>query len=111
MGSAIKRGDVVVVRFPFSDLSSHKNRPSLVLAEAEFGNFILCQITSNPYGSKRAVTLPSSAFKNGQLPLKSYIRPDKLFTTDPQIIQKKIGELKPSKMREVGKSLSEIFAL
>ena len=45
-------GDIVVVSFPFSDLSGQKLRPALVLAHGEFDNLILCQITSRPYTNK-----------------------------------------------------------
>jgi len=40
------RGDIVVVPFPFSDLTEAKRRPALVLAELEGEDRILCQITS-----------------------------------------------------------------
>lgn len=40
------KGDVVVVPFPFSDLTSAKRRPALILAELEGDDRILCQITS-----------------------------------------------------------------
>lgn len=41
------RGSIVLVSFPFSDLSRSKLRPALVIAEAGRGDYILCQITSN----------------------------------------------------------------
>jgi len=44
------KGDVVVVLFPFSDLSQNKRRPALVLAELEGDDLILCQITSQKRG-------------------------------------------------------------
>ena len=50
-------GAVVLVRFPFSDLSNSKLRPAVVLANAGRGDFILCQITSNPYADSRAIEL------------------------------------------------------
>jgi len=37
------RGDVVVVPFPFSDLTQAKRRPALVIAELEGNDLILCQ--------------------------------------------------------------------
>jgi mRNA interferase MazF len=40
------KGDVVVVPFPFSDLSEAKRRPALVIADLAGDDFVLCQITS-----------------------------------------------------------------
>lgn len=48
------RGSVVLVPFPFSDLSQAKRRPAVVLAAAERGDWILCQVTSQPYADARA---------------------------------------------------------
>ena len=42
-------GSVVLVRFPFSDLSSSKLRPAVVLADVDRQDWVLCQVTSNPY--------------------------------------------------------------
>ena len=58
-------GAVVLVRFPFSDLSKSKLRPAVVLADAGRGDRVLCQITSKPYGDARAVQLEQLAFASG----------------------------------------------
>jgi len=58
-------GAVILVPFPFSDLSQAKLRPAVVLAEAGKNDWILCQITSNPYGDAKAITLLNSSFQNG----------------------------------------------
>jgi mRNA interferase MazF len=55
-------GQVVIVRFPFSDLTASKLRPAIVLAEAGRGDWILCQITSKSYGDPRAVQLDAADF-------------------------------------------------
>ena len=54
---ALAAGTVVLVPFPFSDLSQSKLRPSIVLADAGREDWILCQVTSNPYGDPRALAL------------------------------------------------------
>jgi mRNA interferase MazF len=41
------KGDVVVVPFPFSDLTAAKRRPALIIAELSGDDLILCQITSH----------------------------------------------------------------
>ena len=73
-------GSVVLVPFPFSDLSQSKRRPAVVLASAERGDWILCQVTSKSYEDARAVKLTDDDFKYGSLRLVSYARPAKLFT-------------------------------
>ena len=102
-------GDVVIVTFPYSDLTGHKLRPALVLAIAEFDNLILCQITSKPYASKQAISLTKTDFRVGGLPIKSYIRPDKLFTAEPTIIKKIIGQLKPSSREKILSHVRDLF--
>ena len=49
-------GAVVLVPFPFSDLSQSKLRPAVVLADAGQGDWILCQLTSNPYSDAKAAS-------------------------------------------------------
>ena len=61
-------GPVVLVRFPFSDLSQSKLRPAVVLADAGRGDWILCQVTSNPYADARAVELAEGDFWHGRPP-------------------------------------------
>jgi len=60
-------GAVVLVPFPFSDLSQAKLRPAVVLADAGHGDWILCQVTSNRYGDPRAVPLVEGDFAGGCL--------------------------------------------
>lgn len=86
-------GSVVLVTFPFSNLKGKKIRPALVLAAVEFDNLILCQITSKPYSSKTAFRIEISDFAQGQLPVTSFVRPDKLFTADESIIKDTVGVL------------------
>ncbi len=94
-------GDVVVTAFPFSDLSSSKRRPALVLAEVEFGDLILCQITSKSYSSKTAIAIATADFALGGLPIVSYARPDKLFTADATLIDRSAGILKDMTIKKI----------
>lgn len=85
-------GRIVLVPFPFSDLSQAKLRPAIVLAEAGRGDWILCQVTRNPYGDRRAILLPQSSFASGSLRSESYARPGKLFTAS-QLMVAQVGVL------------------
>ncbi|MCK6583857.1 MAG: hypothetical protein L6Q49_12225 [Anaerolineales bacterium] len=79
-------GQVVLVPFPFSDLSRAKMRPAVVLAEAGRDDWILCQVTSNPYGDERALTISEKDFQIGSLRVTSFARPGKLFTANSSLV-------------------------
>lgn len=89
-------GSVVLVRFPFSDLSKAKIRPAVVLAGAGKGDWILCQVTSNAYADPRALRLTSDNFDAGSLHLVSYARPGKLFTANKGLMVAEVGILSGS---------------
>ena len=97
----ISVGDIVFVRFPFSDLSKYKLRPALVLADAGKDDLVLCQITSQPYTDTNAIVLQSDSFETGHLLKISYIRPAKLFTANTNIIQKIVAHVKPEIRQDV----------
>ena len=86
-------GSVVLVPFPFSDLSQSKLRPAVVLADASRGDWILCQLTSSPYSDARAVKLTNSDFQRGSLRVASYARPGKLFTASQELLVSEVGVL------------------
>ena len=90
---AAAKGAVVLVSFPFSDLSRSKLRPAVVLADAGRGDHVLCQVTSKPYGDSTAVVLDSTAFASGSLQLTSYARPGKLFTASSDLMTGHVGVL------------------
>ena len=92
---------VVLVPFPFSDLSQSKLRPAVVLAEAGRGDWILCQITSNPYSDARAVALSDDDFQEGSLRVMSYARPGKLFTANHDLMVTQVGTLKGESFKRI----------
>jgi mRNA interferase MazF len=92
-------GAVVLVRFPFSDLSSSKLRPAIVLAGSDRNDWILCQVTSNAYADMRAVAIDESDFSSGSLMRVSYARPGKLFAANTAIMQRVVGTLNDRKKR------------
>ncbi|MHB1654615.1 MAG: type II toxin-antitoxin system PemK/MazF family toxin [Desulfitobacteriaceae bacterium] len=92
MGKFVK-GDVVVIPFPFSDLSISKRRPALVLAELKGNDIILCQITSKEINDEYAIPLLTREFQEGNLNQDSNIRPNRLFTADESIVISKAGTI------------------
>lgn len=61
------KGDVVVVPFPFSDLTQSKRRPALVISKLEGNDLILCQITSQTVKDNYAILLDDKDFETGSL--------------------------------------------
>ena len=94
-------GFVVLVPFPFSDLSQSKRRPAVVLASAERGDWILCQVTSKSYEDARAVKLTDDDFKRGSLRLVSYARPAKLFTAHESLFASEAGALSAESLKRI----------
>jgi mRNA interferase MazF len=56
------KGDVVVIPFPFSDLTRAKRRPALVIAELKGDDLILCQIPSQSVKDRYAVSISEDDF-------------------------------------------------
>ena len=108
MGKFIK-GDIVVVPFPFSDLSASKRRPALVLVDLEGGDLILCQITSQSVSDEMAVSIVQKDFESGGLNHASNARPNKLFTADENIVLYKAGRLNVDKIDEIIDRVTELF--
>lgn len=80
-----------------------------MLAKSEFDDLILCQITSKAYASKLAICIRSGDFAKGALPVVSYARPNKLFTTSSSIIKKTAGQLTPAVTKSILKSVRSLF--
>jgi len=102
-------GTVVLIPFPFSDLSNSKLRPAVILADAERGDFVLCQVTSKSYADKRAVELTNASFSNGSLRITSYARPAKLFTANQSLIKTAVGKLTDDAFKEIINAVVELM--
>ena len=103
------KGDVVVVPFPFSDLTKSKRRPALVISKLEGDDLILCQITSQSIKDNYAISLDNKDFETGSLKQSSNVRPNRLFTADSHIVLYKVGNLKIEKLHEVIEKVVEII--
>ena len=101
--------EVVLVLFPFSDLSQAKIRPALVLANIDRGDSILCQITSNPYGDTKAIELTEENFVVGSLDRVSYARPGKLFTANQSLVVSQIGTLNAARFGIIVEAVIDIL--
>ena len=94
-------GSVVLVTFPFSDLSAAKLRPAVVLAAVGRDDWILCQVTSNAYSDPNAVELTTTDFAWGSLQRLSFARPGRLFTANASLMRGEVGRLSPASLGKI----------
>ena len=104
-------GDIVVIPFPFSDLSSSKKRPALVLSQIQGDDIILCQITTANRPDIYTINLAQKDLTEGNIKIRSIIRPNRIFTADKSLIVYKIGIINNEKLIEVKQKISIIFGL
>ena len=95
--------------FPFSDLSQSKLRPAIALADAGRGDWIFCQVISNPYGDGRAITVADKDFSEGGLPLASYARPGKIFTGNQSLVVRRVGRLRPEALTHIIETVVDLL--
>jgi mRNA interferase MazF len=106
---ALSTGSVVLVPFPFSDLSRSKLRPAVVIASVDRGDWILCQITSKSYADSRAIRLMEEDFERGSLRLVSYARPGKLFTAHESLFLQEAGILRAESLKFITTAVVSII--
>ena len=102
-------GQVALLPFPFSDLSRNKLRPAVLLASAGREDWIVCQITSNPFSDNRSIRLTPSDFSAGVLQHVSYVRPGKVFTAHESLIATDIGTLTPEMLASIRNAVIAII--
>jgi mRNA interferase MazF len=108
-----RRGDIVLVSFPFTDLSSSKRRPALVISPDSFNeqgkDLVLIAITSQE-PDDNAVTIEEHDCVDGELPKKSFVKLSKLFTVHSTLVLKRICALRGEKLDDVLLGLRGFFA-
>ncbi len=93
-----KRGDIILINFPFTSLLKSKKRPVLVIkSENEYNDFICLQVTSKDTHSK-LYAIRDTDISDGELKLKSYIRYDKCFTLNSKLVDKRLASINYSFM-------------
>lgn len=98
-------GQIVVLPFPFSDLSNKKYRPALLLADVGKGDWLACQITSNAYADDLAIEINNADFITGSLQRISYAGAGKLFTAHHSLFASVAGQISPAKLRVVREAI------
>jgi len=103
----MKKGDVVVVDFPFTDLTGSKLRPSVILLENKF-DYVICFITSNLAIEEPFDIVLSPKPSNG-LKKQSLLKTNKIMTVDKDIVMGIIGQLTNAEINLLNNNMVKLF--
>ena len=107
------QGDIIVVKFPFTDGSEFKKRPALVISNNMVNHkeeYLIVQITSKINNDGLSISINESDCFN-PLPIKSYIRPHKIFTVHHELILSKITSVKPNFLNIIVKKIYSLIKI
>jgi mRNA interferase MazF len=111
----LKQGDIVLIPIPFTDLTSQKRRPAVIISTAAYNekneDVVVVALTSNAEPKNFSVILTSDDLEDGNLKVTSMIRVDKIYTLNKSIVLKTFGRVKPdiiSKIRESFLKLTDL---
>lgn len=86
--------DIILIPFPYSDLTLSEKRPALIISNEKINKTedrICCLITTKPH--KNDLPIEKNCFREGSLPFKSFVRPQRIFTIHEKTIIKKFGSI------------------
>jgi mRNA interferase MazF len=108
------KAKIVLVHFPFTDLTGSKLRPAIVIHESEpdvIVAFISSRIPSSLQESDLLITTEHPAFRSTGLKIPSVIRFDKIATLSKTLIEGEIGEIRPDLADECNDIMRRLFRL
>lgn len=110
----MKPGDVVLVRFPFTDLVAEKKRPALLLAHtprsSRYRLATVAMITSQIDALKLEGDVLLADWKAAGLLHPSLLRLAKIATIDTELIDKRVGRLTSPDTRAARIAFQGVFS-
>jgi mRNA interferase MazF len=116
MTKPISRGDIVLTRFPFTDLSGSAVRPALVVSDGLIGNDavlagISSVVRSGVIPTHFVVDAKHAEFPQTGLRLTSVVRLHKLAAVESNILVRRMGRIGPQLQREIDRLLRRVLGL
>lgn len=112
-GIMYKQREIIIVPFPFSDLSSIKQRPAVIVSSNDFNeneDLVVVAITSQiKISGKFRVNFSNNDLDNGSIPKESQIRCDKIYTLNKSLVRKRIAKLSEKTFAEVLRKIENIY--
>ena len=110
----LKQGEIVLVPFPFSDLSATKRRPALVISQEGYNaheeDIVICAVTSNLENKSYSVLVRDIDLISGKLLAVSRIKADKIFTIKKSKVIKKLALVSDPTLNKVKDEMIKLFA-
>ena len=107
------KGDVILIPYPFSDLSSIKVRPGLVVSNDKYNkvsrDLVCVPLTSVLKKEKYSVLLNPEDMIKGKLIKKSKVKCGKVFCVDKKVVRMKIGRVNQEVFLKIKKVLDDIL--
>ncbi|OQY99500.1 MAG: MazF family transcriptional regulator [Chloroflexi bacterium UTCFX4] len=107
-----KQGEIVLIPIPFTDLSSQKRRPVVIVSNDAYNSksddIVVVAMTSNPAAVDYSFTITSADLEKGTLNRPSKIRVDKIYTLSQFIIVKTFGQVNAKTLDRIRKTLKEL---
>ena len=114
-GTSIEQRSVVLIPFPYSDLSGAKKRPALVISSSDFNinndDVICCLITSNPEYTKHSIKISDKDMETGHLEFESKVKSYRIFTVNKKLIYRVLGKLNLTKSKLIIDEISKIISV
>jgi len=100
-----RQRDILLTRFPFSDLARSKVRPVLVLSNDIYNrrhaDLLVCAITSSPRSHEYATSLTTGDLEQGVLKVESKARSDTITSIEQGVVLKRIGRVAKPKYQQI----------
>ena len=110
-----KRGDIILVPFPFTDFSTFKQRPALIISSNAFNrsreDVILVALTSQTESASKGGNyhIKGAEQKRSGLLREGVVLVGKVVTIDQRLIRNRLGSLSPKTLVEISKRISKII--
>lgn len=112
-GINIEQRSIILIPFPYTDLSGAKKRPALVVSSLDFNakseDVICCLITSNLEDKQYSIKIINKDMENGYLEFESKVKPYRIFTVNKGLIYKMLGRLNLSKSKLIVEEINKII--
>jgi mRNA interferase MazF len=109
-----EQGEILLVPIPFTDLSSHRRRPVIVISNDTYNrktaDMVVVAMTSNPVAVDYSFTITSSDLERGKLNRPGKVRVDKIYTLAQSIAVRNFGKVGVHIVQRIRGDLQDLIA-